>query len=60
MYVQEIIEIIRQTLEKDERVKICHKFMAESALQIQLYNKENFNLCIVKLDNKAYLIKRKY
>lgn len=60
MNIQEIIEIIKQTLEKDKRVKICHKFMADTVLQIQLHNKENFNLCIVRLNKKAYIIKRNF
>lgn len=54
--IYEIIEIIKETLKKDKRVKICHKYQAGKALQIQLHNNDNFNLRVIKLDEKAYKI----
>lgn len=58
MRIHELIDTIKQTLENDSRVKICHKYLGNRALQIQMKNGENFNLWIVKLDKKAYIFKR--
>lgn len=58
MSIHELIDTIKQTFENDSRVKICHKYNGNRALQIQMQNGDNFNLCIVKLDKKAYIIKR--
>ena len=58
MAAQDITEIIKKALENDERVKICHKYQADKALQIQLCNGYNFNVCISKLDETDYKIKR--
>lgn len=55
----DFIEIINNTLVNDLRIKACQKFHADKSLQIQLYNGEIFNLCITKLDDNAYKIKRK-